>query len=76
MLAEMDSGVTRSVILRRPVPLLLMYWSVDVHDGGRVAYKFDVYQRDAKVLAALHRSPLLPDTSNAVRDGKCPGPMH
>jgi murein L,D-transpeptidase YcbB/YkuD len=34
--------------------LLLGYWTVQRHEGGRIAYKTDVYGSDAGVLAALN----------------------
>jgi murein L,D-transpeptidase YcbB/YkuD len=57
-----DTEKTQTVMLRKPVPLLLAYWTVDLRDGGQVGFRPDVYQRDAALLAALDRprvSPLL-----------------
>ncbi|MCE5233048.1 MAG: L,D-transpeptidase family protein [Mizugakiibacter sp.] len=51
--AAIATGATRTVNLARPVPLLLLYWTVDVLPDGRVAYKPDVYARDAELLHAL-----------------------
>ncbi|WP_313914144.1 L,D-transpeptidase family protein [Tahibacter sp.] len=59
LLQVTQSGVTQSVALPRPVAVLLMYWSIDLHDGKRTAYKRDVYHRDAAVLAALDRPTAL-----------------
>jgi murein L,D-transpeptidase YcbB/YkuD len=42
-------------MLRRPVTLLLAYWTVDLHDGGRASFRPDVYRRDGNLLAALDR---------------------
>jgi len=53
--AAIASGQTRNVRLARPLTLLLVYWSVDVHDGGRLSFKPDVYRRDARLLALLDR---------------------
>ena len=47
------SGRTRDVPLPRPVPILLLYWTVDVHADGRIAFKPDIYGRDAPLLQAL-----------------------
>jgi murein L,D-transpeptidase YcbB/YkuD len=41
------------VPVKRPLTLLLGYWTVQRHEGGRIAYKTDVYGFDAGVLAAL-----------------------
>lgn len=50
-------GKTHNVTLERPVPIVLMYWTVDVLGGQGVAFKPDIYQRDAAVLRALNARP-------------------
>jgi murein L,D-transpeptidase YcbB/YkuD len=50
-----DTLKTQTVMLRRPVTLLLAYWTVDLHDGGRASFRPDVYRRDGNLLAALDR---------------------
>ena len=55
-----DTEVTQNVTLARPVTLLLAYWTIDLHEGGRIGYRPDVYQRDAAVLAALNRPRVSP----------------
>ncbi|TAM62916.1 MAG: murein L,D-transpeptidase [Rhodanobacter sp.] len=50
-----DTNQTRTVSLRRPVPLLLAYWTVHLHDDGTLGFRPDIYRRDAAVLAALNR---------------------
>jgi murein L,D-transpeptidase YcbB/YkuD len=47
------TNATRTLTLREPVPVILMYWTLGVDDGGRVSFKRDVYARDPAVLAAL-----------------------
>jgi murein L,D-transpeptidase YcbB/YkuD len=49
-----DAGKTLEVQVKRPLTLLLGYWTVQLHEGGRIAYKTDVYGFDAGVLAALN----------------------
>jgi murein L,D-transpeptidase YcbB/YkuD len=49
-----DAGETRTVRLARPVRLLLMYWTVDEDDSGRVVFKRDVYERDPPLAEALN----------------------
>ena len=49
-----DAGETLEVPVKRPLTLLLGYWTVQLHEGGRIAYKTDVYGFDAGVLAALN----------------------
>ncbi|WP_062063614.1 L,D-transpeptidase family protein [Cellvibrio sp. OA-2007] len=48
------TGKTRNVTLAKRVPILLAYWTVDALDETRIAFKPDIYARDAKVLAALN----------------------
>ncbi|MDE2154808.1 MAG: L,D-transpeptidase family protein [Xanthomonadaceae bacterium] len=50
-----DTDQTRTVSLRRPVPLLLAYWTVHLDDDGTLGFRPDIYRRDAAVLAALDR---------------------
>ena len=50
-----DTLKTQTVMLRKPVPLLLAYWTVDLHDDGRVGFRPDIYQRDPPLAAALAR---------------------
>ncbi len=50
-----DTLKTQTVMLRKPVPLLLAYWTVDLHDDGHVGFRPDIYQRDPPLLAALER---------------------
>jgi len=49
-----DAGKTLEVPVKRPLTLLLGYWTVQLHEGGRIAYKTDVYGFDAGVLVALN----------------------
>lgn len=55
-----DTGETQTVMLREPVPLLLAYWTVDLHEDGRVGFRPDIYKRDPPLLAALVRSRVSP----------------
>jgi murein L,D-transpeptidase YcbB/YkuD len=52
--AAIATGKTHNVNLPRPVPILLMYWTVDVREDGRVTFKPDIYQNDSAVLRALN----------------------
>lgn len=49
-----DSGETRTVRLAKPVRLLLIYWTVDEDDDGRVVFRQDIYDRDAPFARALN----------------------
>lgn len=55
--AVVATGKTTTVTLPHPVPILLMYWTVDAHRDGLLSYKPDVYGLDAATLEALDRAP-------------------
>ena len=43
----------RTVNLRRPTPVLLLYWTAWADDEGRVNFRPDIYQRDVRLARAL-----------------------
>jgi len=49
----LDRGRTGNVPLIHPVPVLLAYWTADVGDDGNIRYRPDIYDYDARLLAAL-----------------------
>lgn len=51
--AAIDSGNTRTVNLREPVPVYLLYWTAWVNSDGAVQFRRDIYDRDAPLAAAL-----------------------
>lgn len=51
--AAVATGATRTVRLPQPVPVLLIYWTVDEDERGRIVFKRDVYDRDPSLAAAL-----------------------
>ena len=48
-----DTVKTQSVILKRPVPVLLAYWTVELHDDDRPSFRQDIYDRDDVTQMAL-----------------------
>jgi murein L,D-transpeptidase YcbB/YkuD len=46
---------TQNVTLPTAVPVLLAYWTVDIGENGKLAYKPDVYDRDGSLVAALDK---------------------
>jgi murein L,D-transpeptidase YcbB/YkuD len=42
------------VHLKPPIPVLLLYWTVNIDEHGLVRFSDDVYARDAPVLQALN----------------------
>ena len=51
--AAVDTVKQQRVSLPGPVPVLLLYWTVNIGADGTVYFRDDIYQRDAKVLAGL-----------------------
>jgi len=49
-----DSARTQTVMLPKPVPILLFYWTAAVEPDGTVRFKKDPYKRDAEVLQGLN----------------------
>ena len=51
---------TRTVNLKKPVPVLILYWTAQPRPDGQVIFRNDIYGRDAKTLAALNSDFRLP----------------
>ncbi len=49
------SSETQNVALERPIPIVIVYWTVSVGASGEVRYTDDVYHLDPPLLAALER---------------------
>jgi murein L,D-transpeptidase YcbB/YkuD len=58
--AVIATGETRTVNLRQPVPVLILYWTAQPRADGQLVFRNDVYGRDAPTLAALNSSSRLP----------------
>lgn len=61
-------GTTQTVVLPRPVPVLIVYWTVSVGVGGQARFARDVYHRDlplAKALDAPVRAIALPRVASS-----------
>jgi murein L,D-transpeptidase YcbB/YkuD len=67
--AQVESGRTRTIPLSKPLPVLILYWTVDPDIGGDIRFHADVYGRDAPLLRALD-APLRvqPRRSSLARD--------
>jgi murein L,D-transpeptidase YcbB/YkuD len=46
-------GRTQTVTLREPVPVILMYWTIDADPDGTIYFERDLYDRDPRVLRGL-----------------------
>ena len=49
----LDTRRTQRVYLKDPLPVLILYWTAEADDKGRVYFRRDVYGRDERVLEAL-----------------------
>jgi murein L,D-transpeptidase YcbB/YkuD len=47
------AGTTQTVRLKKPVPVLLMYWTIVPSDDGHTVFKRDPYGRDHRLAQAL-----------------------
>lgn len=47
------AGGTRTIPLRRPMPVLVLYWTASTDLHGELHYYHDAYQRDARILREL-----------------------
>ena len=54
LLEAIATGETRSVFLKRRVPVMLFYWTAVADDDGAVEFHPDLYGRDAPVLKGLN----------------------
>lgn len=61
------SKQTTRINLKKPVTVILMYWTVNITDDDGLVFKADVYDRDAAVLTGLNQpfsfrsAPILKD---------------
>lgn len=53
LVQAVNSLQTRTVNLKQPVTILLMYWTVTVDDDGTVLFNRDIYQRDPPIIHGL-----------------------
>lgn len=63
-------GSTRTLVLRKPVPVLILYWTVDVDDQGQVRFKPDIYNKDRIVLDELRKRAGNYGSIRAARGGR------
>ena len=50
ILDQVATGKTRTVHLKRPIPVLILYWTAAVGRDGRTYFLPDVYGRDAGII--------------------------
>jgi murein L,D-transpeptidase YcbB/YkuD len=61
--AAVARGETRTVNLKQPVPVLILYWTAQPRPDGQVIFRGDIYGRDAPLLAALDGEYRRPTTT-------------
>jgi murein L,D-transpeptidase YcbB/YkuD len=49
----LETQQTRTVMLEDPLPVLLLYWTAEMDDAGRIHFREDIYGRDERILKAL-----------------------
>jgi L,D-transpeptidase YcbB len=49
-----ESGKTETVLLSKPVAVLLLYWTAEALEGGSVRFRKDIYGRDWQILQGLN----------------------
>jgi murein L,D-transpeptidase YcbB/YkuD len=49
----LDQKKTKTVLLSKPMPVLLLYWTAMVKPDGTVYFFNDVYERDERIAKAL-----------------------
>jgi murein L,D-transpeptidase YcbB/YkuD len=76
IIAAVDSLKTRTIKLRNPVVVILLYWTVDVDDEGTVVFKQDIYDRDPPIIKALgkefsfRKAPVIRDATQRTQGGE------
>ncbi len=56
---EIAKGKSRTIHLKRPVPVLILYWTASVARDGTLRFLPDVYHRDPAIVRGLN-GPLVP----------------
>ena len=65
-------GGTRTLMLRKPVPVLVLYWTADVDEHGQVRFTPDIYDKDRLVLDELRKPSRSYGSIRAARSGPAP----
>ncbi len=69
---EAARGQTRTIPLKRPVPVLILYWTASVASDGSLRFLPDIYDRDPAIIRGLN-GPLVPlDRSKVISGGSEP----
>jgi murein L,D-transpeptidase YcbB/YkuD len=63
----MTGDTERTVVLRRKVPVHLLYWTAWMEDETTVHFRADIYERDDAVARALAAPPSLPSSLSTTK---------
>jgi murein L,D-transpeptidase YcbB/YkuD len=66
---------TRTVNLKTPLPVLILYWTAQPRLDGQVIFRNDIYGRDPPTLAALNRGYRVPVDSHRPPPAPSPAPV-
>ena len=70
--ALLNEESPRNISLRTAMPVFILYWTAMVEADGTTRFFKDVYQRDAKLLAAMNRAPVL-ELARSIADQRDTG---
>jgi murein L,D-transpeptidase YcbB/YkuD len=57
LLKEINKNVQKTVTLKKPIPVHLLYWTAWADEGNKILFRRDIYQRDQALLSALREKP-------------------
>lgn len=53
-----DTGLTRTIFLKKPIPVHIVYLTARADDDGTAYFGNDIYSRDRQIITALKQRPL------------------
>lgn len=63
----LDDGATKTIRVKRTIPVYLLYWTAWVDDGGAVQFRDDIYGRDKRLRAALAKRKSLDRVAQSMK---------
>ena len=63
ILEWIGSGVRKTISMRNPIPVHILYWTAWVDDRGTIHFRKDIYGRDTLLATALKETPPVPRES-------------
>lgn len=70
LMAEVNSGKTRVIVLPNPIKIYILYWTAWVDKNGIVNFRDDIYGIDRRLNMALNRKVISPGILYAKYTGK------